>query len=164
MRPLKNKMLKTNAMRLLESAGIPFEAFEYDTEKGIDAVCVAAYLHQPAEQIFKTLVVTDGAHAYFVFVVPATDELDLKKAAKVAGVKALSMLPQKQLFPLTGYIHGGCSPLAMKKSFPTFIDETAQLFDEIFVSGGKVGLTLSVNPERLAELIGGGFDDLTLEK
>ena len=128
-------VVKTNALRLAESAGIDFEAFEYDISDGrIDGVSIAEKLGRSTEEVFKTLVTEAPGHEYFVFVVPAAGELDLKKAAKVSGRKSIEMIPMKNLLPLTGYIHGGCSPLGMKKLFPTYIDETAQLFDRIWVA------------------------------
>ena len=156
-------MIKTNVMRILETAGIAFQAYEYDATEGVDAVSVAGYLHKSADQIFKTLVVEASPAEHFVFVISAASTLDLKKAAKVAGVKQVSMLPQKRLLPLTGYVHGGCSPIGMKKSFPTFIDETAILFDTICVSGGKIGVTIELAGQALADLIGASFCDITMD-
>lgn len=158
-------MLKTNAMRILEQAGVPYKTYEYDPQKGVDAVAVAQYVNRPTEQVFKTLVTESptNQHSFehFVFVIPADKELDVKKAARAAGVKSLEMLPLKKLTPLTGYIHGGCSPVGMKKNFSTYIDETAILFETICVSGGKVGLTLELNAEQLAQAIKAKFYDLT---
>lgn len=154
--------LKTNAMRLLENAAIPFRLFEYDVSDGrLDALSIAEKISRAPEQVFKTLVTQAGPHDYFVFVVPATGELDFKKAARAAGRKSIEMIPLKQLFPLTGYVHGGCSPVGMKKLFPTFIDENAILYETICVSGGRVGTNLAVEPEKLAAFIGAGFADLT---
>ena len=159
------EMIKTNAMRILETAGVAFKTYEYDTKEGVDAISVANYLNKPSEQVFKTLVTQSptAQHGFehFVFVIPSAQELDVKKAARAAGVKNLEMLPLKKLTPLTGYIHGGCSPVGMKKQFPTFIDETAQLFDTICLSGGRVGLTLELNAETLAGAISAKFADLT---
>lgn len=154
-------MQKTNAMRLLEEANISFIPYEYDVVQGVDAMSVAKYLNKPTEQIFKTLVTEGNPREHFVFVIPAGCELDLKKAARVVGQKGLTMLPQKRLLSTTGYIHGGCSPIGMKKMFPTFIDEAAELFDTICISGGKVGLTLELNPKELAAFIRAFFVDLT---
>ena len=154
-------VVKTNALRLAESAGIDFEAFEYDISDGrIDGVSIAEKLGRSTEEVFKTLVTEAPGHEYFVFVVPAAGELDLKKAAKVSGRRSIEMIPMKNLLPLTGYIHGGCSPLGMKKLFPTYIDETAQLFDRIWVSGGKVGLNMAIAPDDLAHMIGAQFADI----
>lgn len=153
--------IKTNALRLAECAGLAFEAFEYDISDGrIDGNSIAEKLGRSPEEVFKTLVAQAPGHEYFVFIVPAAGELDLKKAAVAAGRKSIEMIPMKELLPLTGYIHGGCSPLGMKKLFPTFIDETAVLFDQIWVSGGKVGLNMSVPPEELAKVIGAVFADI----
>ena len=152
---------KTNAIRLLENSGIVFTAHEYDTTDGeIDARSIARKLGVEEDRVFKTLVAENPDKEHFVFVVPAAGSLNLKKAAKTAGVKSIAMIKQKELLPLTGYIHGGCSPIGMKKPFPTFIDETAILFDKIFVSGGKVGLNLEISPEDLAGFVNADFSDL----
>ena len=153
---------KTNAMRLLEQQGVPYELLEYDISDGLlDACSMARKIGRPSDQVFKTLVTTSGPGEFFVFVVPGSGELDLKSAARAAGRKKIEMIPQKTLFPLTGYIHGGCSPVGMKKLFPTFIDETAQLFDRICVSGGKIGYAISVEPGRLLAAVNGSYADLT---
>ena len=138
---------KTNAIRLLENSSIAFTAHEYDISDGeIDAQSIARKLGVEGDRVFKTLVAESPEKEHFVFVVPAVGSLDLKKAAKVAKV--------------TGYIHGGCSPVGMKKLFPTFIDETAILFEKMFVSGGKVGLNLEISPEDLAGFVNADFADL----
>ncbi len=160
----KNKETKTNAMRILESGGIAYTVHTYDTEDGrIDAVSVAEKCGEDKEQVFKTLVTKGSDGNHHVFVIPADQKLDLKKAASAAGVKSVEMIAQKELFPLTGYVHGGCSPVGMKKLFPTVIDETAVLFDTICVSAGKVGMQAEVNPQDLLTLVGGSFADLTRE-
>ena len=154
---------KTNALRLLEIAGIEFEIYEYDISDGrIDALSIAEKINRSKDEVFKTLVTEAPDHENLVFVVPAAGELDLKKAAKVSGKKSINMIPMKKLLPLTGYIHGGCSPVGMKKLFPTFIDESAILFDTICVSGGRVGLNIAVNPEQLAGLINASCADITI--
>lgn len=154
-------MEKTNALRLLENGGIPFKVLEYSAADGrIDALSIAEKTGLPPEQCFKTLVTENPAREHFVFVMPAPSSLDLKKAAKAASSKSIAMIPQKTLLPLTGYVHGGCSPVGMKKLFPTFIDETAQLYDEIGVSGGRIGLTVVLDPLKLADFIGAQFADL----
>ncbi len=154
---------KTNALRLLEQAGIVFTPHEYPAEDGrIDAVSVAEKLGARPEQVFKTLVTEAPGKEYFVFIVPGDGELSLKKAAKAAGKKSIELIPVKQLLPLTGYVHGGCSPVGMKKVFPTFIDESAILFDAIYVSGGRVGLNLTLSPEALAGFLNATFEDLTV--
>ncbi len=156
----KTKTEKTNAMRLLDAANISYIEHEYDPEKALSAKEVANIMNQDVEQVFKTLVTVGKSKEHYVFVVPGEGELDLKKAAKVSGEKYIEMIPQKDLLPLTGYVHGGCSPLGMKKKFKTFIDETAQLFDTIFVSGGKRGLQIEVNPLKLAEIVEATFADI----
>ena len=154
---------KTNALRLAESAGLLINAYEYDiSDNRIDANSIAEKIQRPPEEVFKTLVTQAPGHEYFVFIVPANGELDLKKAAKAAGKKSIEMIPQKELLPLTGYIHGGCSPIGMKKVLPTFLDETAILYDTICVSAGKVGTNVELNPESLAEYVSAPMVDLTV--
>lgn len=156
-------MEKTNVMRLLTAAGIEFTPYEYDpsTDSGEE---VAAAIGKSADETFKTLVTVANTGGHFVFVVPVSSTLDLKKAAKAAGVKSIEMIKQKELLPLTGYIHGGCSPVGMKKPFPTFIDETAVLFDGISVSAGKRGYQVCLSPEELAGYVNATFCDLTAKK
>jgi Cys-tRNA(Pro)/Cys-tRNA(Cys) deacylase len=152
---------KTNALRLAESGNLAYEAFEYDISDGlIDAKSIADKLGRSEDEVFKTLVAEAPGHEHFVFIVPAAGELDLKKAAKAAERKSIELIPLKELLPLTGYVHGGCSPLGMKKLFPTFLDETAMLFDRIWVSGGRVGLNIAVAPPELLHLINGEFADI----
>ena len=160
----KTKEVKTNAMRMLDTAGIAYQVHTYDTEDGaIDGVSVAEKCGQDPDQVFKTLVTVGDDRSHYVFVIPVKEKLDLKKAAKQAGVKSVEMIPQKELLGLTGYIHGGCSPVGMKKPFATWIDETAILFDTICVSGGKVGMQVEVTPQALCELIGAKLASLTRE-
>ena len=155
------KQVRTNAVRLLETAGVAVVEKFYDVSDGrIDAVSVAQKIGEPVEQVFKTLVTHSKGNECYVFVVPAAEELDLKKAAAAAGCKSIEMLPQKQLLPLTGYVHGGCSPVGMKKKFPTFIDETALLCEKIYVSAGMRGVQLIVAPEPLCAFVDGHFADL----
>ena len=154
-------VVKTNAVRLLENAAISFTSYEYDVSDGeIDAQSIARKLNVEGDRVFKTLVAESPDKEHFVFVVPAVGSLNLKKAARTAGVKSIAMIKQKELLPLTGYVHGGCSPVGMKKLFPTFIDETAILFERIFVSGGKVGFNLEIAPEDLCGFVNGEFADL----
>ena len=132
------KAEKTNVMRLLDAAGIAYRESVYDPET-VDGLSVAKSIGEDPESVFKTLVTENENKEHFVFCVPVCGELDLKKAAKAAKSKSIAMIHQKELLPLTGYVHGGCSPIGMKKAFPTFIDETAQVFDQIYASGGKRG-------------------------
>ena len=152
---------KTNAVRLIEQAGIPCrEAFyDYD-EKDLSGIHAAQGIGFPPEQVYKTLVVRGAKCGILVFCIPVCFELDLKKAAKAAGDKAVELVPVKELLSLTGYIRGGCSPVGMKKRYPTFLDETSQLFDEIAVSAGDRGHQMILNPVMLAELIGAQFVDI----
>ena len=153
---------KTNVMRLLEQAGIDYIPHYYDPEE-TKGISVAALLGQNEECVFKTLVTEANTREHFVFVIPVAESLDLKKAAKAAGVKSIAMIKQKDLLPLTGYIHGGCSPVGMKKPFPTFIDETALITDAFFCSAGRRGAQMELSPEALADYIGAAFADLTEE-
>lgn len=155
-------MNKTNAMRLLEAAGIPFKTAEYEfDESDLSGVHAAKMLGQPPEQVFKTLVLKGDKSGYFVCCVPSADELDLKKAAKVSGNKKCEMLHVKDLLGVTGYIRGGCSPVGMKKRFPAYIDKTALLYEEIAVSAGVRGMQMIVAPKALGEFIGAEFSDIT---
>jgi Cys-tRNA(Pro)/Cys-tRNA(Cys) deacylase len=154
-------MTKTNALRILESAGVEFTAREYDVSDGeISGVAVAAKIGYEPERVFKTLVTEGKTTGLNVFVVPGNVELDLKKAALAAGDKYVEMIKARELEPKTGYVHGGCSPIGMKKQLPTFIDETAELHDTICVSGGRIGLQVELSPNNLAKLINAKFADL----
>ena len=158
----KQKEEKTNVMRVLEQHKVPYTPHSYDPDRGLDGVSVAQMLGREPERVFKTLVARGASGAYFVFDIPVAETLDLKKAAKAVGEKAIAMLPQKELLPLTGYIHGGCSPVGMKKQFPTVFDETAELFDTICVSAGKIGFQVEVSPADLIGLVGGTAADITV--
>ena len=151
---------KTNVMRLLDQAGIAYVSHYYDPEE-TTGTSVAALLGQNEECVFKTLVTEANTREHFVFVIPVGATLDLKKAARAAGVKSIAMIKQKELLPLTGYVHGGCSPVGMKKPFPTFIDETAQITDAFCCSAGRVGAQIQVDVQQLAEYISADFADLT---
>lgn len=157
------KEAKTNAMRMLERAKVNYTAHEYPHEEGqaVDGANVARLTGQDPARVFKTLVTQGADHNYYVFVVPVLAELDLKKAAKAAGVKSVSMLPQKQLLPLTGYVHGGCSPVGMAKAFPTYFAEEVILVDTMVCSAGKVGFQVEVAPDDLIALVKGQIADLT---
>lgn len=157
----ENSIEKTNAIRLLESKGIPFEVRQYDVdEENLSAKHAAAILGLDPDQVFKTIVLSGERTGYFVCVVPGSCEIDLKKAARAVGDKSCFLLPLKELEPLTGYVRGGCSPIGMKKKFPTFLDETAKLFDHISVSAGKRGLQLFINPLDLQQASDAVFADL----
>lgn len=154
-------MKKTNAARLLDAKSIGYELAEYEVdENDLSAVSLAKKIGQDVEQIFKTLVLRGDKNGVFVAVIPGNAEVNLKKAAKVSGNKNCSMVHQKELLGLTGYIRGGCSPLGMKKAYPVFIHETCQLFDQIYISAGQRGLQLKLNPEDLIQMTGAGVCDL----
>ena len=154
---------KTNAMRLLDAAGIPYDVrtYEFD-ENDLSGVHAADALGMPRETVFKTLVVRGDRTGFAVFCIPVAESLDLKKAAKVSGNKAVEMLAVKELLPNTGYIRGGCSPIGMKKAFPTWVDETAMLFDEIAVSAGQRGVQLILNPDALCRYTDAAYADVTV--
>ena len=153
--------VKTNVMRILEREGVSYLVHTYSPETGIDGVSVARALGQDPQAVFKTLVTQGKSRAMFVFVIPVASTLNLKRAAAACGEKAIEMIPQKLLLPSTGYIHGGCSPVGMKKALPTFIDETAQLFDTICVSAGKIGTQVELAPDDLCRLTGALYAPLT---
>ena len=148
---------KTNVMRVLDGKKISYATHTYKPDATMSGEEIAALLNEDADKVFKTLVTQGKSGQYYVFVVPVKEELDLKKAAKAAGEKAISMIKQKELLPLTGYVHGGCSPIGMKKQFPTFIHETAKQYEKIMVSAGKVGFQIELSPDDLAEITGCGF-------
>lgn len=153
------KFDKTNAMRILEAQGEPYEPI-YLTSLPKDGADAALKMGADPASVFKTLVTVGSDLAHYVFVIPVGETLDLKKAAKAAGVKNVEMLPQKQLFPLTGYVHGGCSPIGMKKLFPTVFDETAILFERIVTSAGKLGVFLRVAPSSFERAVHAKYADL----
>lgn len=147
---------KTNAMRLFDASGFPYQMHFYDTGDGlIDGESVAKKCGQDPSRVFKTLVTVGHTGGHYVFVVPVNGNLDLKKAAKAAGEKSIEMIKQKELLPLTGYIHGGCSPFGMKKQFFTVFEETAQLYDTVMVSGGRVGCQIEAAPDDMLAMLGG---------
>ena len=149
----KNKEEKTNVMRTLDQKKIPYTAFSYDPNGPIDGVSVAAEVGLDAAGVFKTLVTKGASGAYYVFDIPVAENLDLKKAAKAVGEKSIAMLPQKELLGLTGYVHGGCSPVGMKKQFPTVFHETVNGLALVAVSAGKIGHQVQVKPEDLLKLL-----------
>ncbi len=151
---------KTNVMRVLEQKKVAYKSYSYTPDATMSGEEIAKLLGEDPEKVFKTLVTQGKSGQYYVFVVPVQGELDLKKAAKAAGEKAVSMIKQKELLPLTGYVHGGCSPVGMKKPFPTFIHESAKEHETMFVSAGKVGFQVELSPEELAAIVGCGFADI----
>ena len=154
-------MEKTNVMRILDRSKIPYEGFQYSSEL-TEGTLIADALGEARRLVYKTLVTEASAHEHYVFVIPVEDKLDLKAAARAVGVKSLSMLKQKDLLPLTGYIHGGCSPIGMKKQFTTVIDSSAEPFDSFFVSAGKIGHQIKISPKSLAVFINAKFSKVTI--
>ncbi|MCR5410780.1 MAG: Cys-tRNA(Pro) deacylase [Lachnospiraceae bacterium] len=144
---------KTNVMRVLDKEKISYSAHVYDPDPTKSGEEIASSIGEDPDKVFKTLVTQGKSGQYYVFVVPVKCELDLKKAAKAAGEKSVAMIKQKELLPLTGYVHGGCSPIGMKKAFPTFIHETALQLDRIFVSAGKVGYQIELDPKNLNKVV-----------
>ena len=159
---MAGKAEKTNVMRILDKAEIPYQTHFYSPDTGIDAISVANALGQDPQAVFKTLVTQGKSRAFYVFVIPATGSLNLKRAAAACGEKAVEMIPQKALLPNTGYIHGGCSPIGMKKLYPTFIDETAELYDRIMFSGGRIGCQIQTPLSELQRVVPVKCVDLTV--
>jgi Cys-tRNA(Pro)/Cys-tRNA(Cys) deacylase len=154
-------MSKTNAIRILESHKVKFETVSYEVvENDLSGETVALKIGVDADTVFKTLICIGDKIGYIVFCIPVTQELNLKKSASVSGNKKVEMIKVKELFPLTGYIRGGCSPIGMKKLFPTYIDETAQLFENIYVNAGVRGTQMKIRPDDLLKIVSGVYADL----
>lgn len=160
---MKKSEVKTNAMRLLEQKKIPFTVHDYADSGVISGMEVAKALGEDPNMVFKTLVTVGKSGEHYVFVVPVNKELDLKKAAQAAGEKSISMIKSKELLDLTGYIHGGCSPVGMKKFFKTFVDKSAEKLGTIMVSGGKIGYQIEIAPVDLSKVIRFTFADISEE-
>jgi Cys-tRNA(Pro)/Cys-tRNA(Cys) deacylase len=154
------KQEKTNAMRLLDGKKIQYTVHDYTESGAIAGEDVASVLGENPAQVFKTLVTIGKSRQYYVFIVPVTGELDLKKAAKAVGEKSIEMIKSKELLPLTGYIHGGCSPIGMKKVFPTVIDKSAESFERIFFSAGKIGLQIEIAVEDISKIIRVKYEEI----
>ena len=150
---MKKEEEKTNVMRILDQKKVKYTPHSYDPEQAVSGVEVAAVLRQDEERVFKTLVTTGKTGNHYVFVIPVAEELDLKKAAKAVSEKSIEMLKAKELLPLTGYIHGGCSPIGMKKVFQTVIHQSAEAYDTIIFSGGKIGYQVEVSLDGLRKVI-----------
>lgn len=155
-----SKEIKTNAMRILDRQKIPYGIIQYECDEFIDGVHVAEQAGVPVEQSFKTIVMRGKSGQYYVFVLPTASEADLKAAAKAVGEKSIELLHVKEITAVTGYVRGGCSPLGMKKQFPTVLHESAVAFDTIYVSGGRIGTTISVNPDALLAVVRGTYADV----
>lgn len=154
------KQEKTNAMRLLDGKKIQYTVHDYTESGAIAGEDVASVLGENPAQVFKTLVTIGKSRQYYVFIVPVTGELDLKKAAKAVGEKSIEMIKSKELLPLTGYIHGGCSPIGMKKVFPTVMDKSAESFERIFFSAGKIGLQIEIAVEDISKIIRVKYEEI----
>lgn len=162
----KHREEKTNVMRVLEQKKIPYAAHTYDPGDGPppDGMAVAASLGQEPAAVFKTLVTRGASGGYYVFDIPVAETLDLKKAARAVGEKSIAMLPARELLPLTGYVHGGCSPVGMKKQFPTVFHESCLDCGTICVSAGRVGFQVEARPGDLIALVGGRTADVTAQE
>ena len=160
----KQKEEKTNVMRVLEQKKIPYQAHTYEHEEGVavDGISVAQSLGQDPECVFKTLVARGASKGIYVYCIPVADSLDLKKAARAVGEKSIELVPVKEINALTGYVRGGCSPIGMKKDYPTVFHETAEIVDTIMVSAGKIGYQVELAPQSLMELVGGTTADVTV--
>ncbi len=154
------KEVKTNAVRILDKNKIPYELITYECDEFVDGLHTAELTGAPVEQTYKTLVMQGKSRQYYVFVVPIAAEVDLKAAARAVSEKSIEMIHVKDLTAITGYVRGGCSPLGMKKQFPTVIDATAEAFDGIYVSGGRVGTTIRVGTQDLAKVVRATFADV----
>lgn len=157
---MAKKENKTNAMRILDKNKISYTVNNYECDEFVDGMQIADKNGQPYEQSFKTLVTVGKSGGYYVFVLPVDKEIDFKKAAKVVGEKSVEMIHVKDINAVTGYIRGGCTPLGMKKLYPTVIHESAKDFEEIIISGGKLGMQIILNPEDLAKAVNAGFEDV----
>lgn len=157
------KEAKTNAMRMLDRQKVKYETLTYDCDAFVDGMHSADLTGAPYEQSFKTLVMEGKSGGYYVFVLPIEKEVDRKEAAKAVGEKAVDMIPVKEILKITGYVRGGCSPIGMKKLFPTVFAAEAAEFEEIYISGGRIGLTLKVPMEALLKVTGGKIADITVK-
>ncbi len=155
------KEAKTNAVRILDRNKIKYELINYECDQFIDGLHTAEATGAPVEQSFKTLVMQGKSKKYYVFVIPIAEEVDLKAAARAVGEKSVEMIHVKDLTAITGYVRGGCSPLGMKKQFPTIIDASAQQYEDIYVSGGRIGTSIRLNPKDLARVVNAGFAEVT---
>ena len=158
------KLQKTNVYRLLDQAGAVYTQHYYGDTEAVSGTEVAEALHEDPDRVFKTLVTAGRSGEHYVFMIPVAEELDLRKAASAAGEKSVGMIKAKELLPLTGYIHGGCSPIGMKKQFATFVDDTAVLYDTVFFSAGKIGYQVEMSVSDLEAVIPLKYADLTEER
>lgn len=160
---MSKKENKTNAMRILDKHKIPYRIKAYECDEFVDGIHVADLNGDPYDQSFKTLVTVGKTGGYYVFVLPIDKEIDFKKAARIVGEKSIEMIHVKDIQAVTGYIRGGCTPLGMKKTYPTVIHESAKNFEEIIISGGKLGMQIILNPVDLANVVNGKFGEFLAE-
>lgn len=157
--------IKTNAMRILDKAGVSYKTYHYDHSDGlIDGISVAEKMEQPVEQVYKTLVTKGTSREYYVFVIPVAEELNLKSAAKAVGEKAVEMIKVADINKITGYIRGGCSPIGMKKQFKTVLDSSCELLDTFVISAGKIGHQIEMAPRDLAKLIQASVESIVMHR
>ena len=156
------KEAKTNAMRMLDRKKIPYETLTYECSEFVDGMHSADLTGAPYEQSFKTLVMQGKSKQYYVFVLPIAEEVDLKVAAKTVGEKSVEMIHVKDITAITGYVRGGCTPLGMKKQFPTVLHDSARNFDKIYISGGRIGTSITVNPDALLSVVRGQYADIIM--
>lgn len=156
------KEVKTNAMRILEKQKISYELIQYECDEFIDGLHTAEITGAPVEQTFKTLVAQGKSKQYYVLVIPIADEVNMKTAAKAVGEKSIEMIHVKDITAVTGYIRGGCSPIGMKKQYPTYVHQSAEQYEKVYVSGGRIGTTLCMNPEDLIKVSRASYADLTV--
>ncbi len=159
----KDKDIKTNAMRILEKSNVEFQVNTYECDEFIDGITVAEHNNQNPDMSYKTLVTEGKSGEYYVFVIPIAKELDLKKAAKAVGEKSVEMIHVKDINKITGYIRGGCTPLGMKKQYVTVVDKSAEDWDKIIISGGRIGSQIILNPTDLVKVVKGKFENITFE-
>lgn len=160
----KKKEIKTNAMRILDKNKISYEVIQYECDEFIDGLHTAEKTGAPVEQSFKTLVLLGKSRQYYVFVLPIAEEIDLKKAARLVEEKSLEMIHVKDITEITGYVRGGCSPLGMKKDYPVILQENACRYDKIYISGGRIGTTLRLEPQNLIRITGAKTGDFLENK
>lgn len=156
-------MEKTNVMRILDQKKVNYKGYEHISAEALSGVEIAKALNEDEKRVFKTLVTVGKSKRYFVFMIPVAEELDLKKAAKAVGEKSIEMIKSKELLPLTGYVHGGCSPIGMKKFFQTTVHCTAKDFDDIYFSAGRIGFQVQLAPKDLEKVIKFKYADLVVE-
>jgi len=159
----KEKDIKTNAMRILDRNKIPYEVNTYECDEFIDGIHIAIQNGQDPDISYKTLVMVGKSKNYYVFVLPIAEEVDMKKAAKSVGEKSVEMIHVKDINSITGYIRGGCTPLGMKKQFPTVVDSSAEKYDKIIISGGRIGSQIILNPQDLVKVVRGKFDNIVAQ-